>query len=163
MEVRYPPPPTKGVSQRYLRDTPMTTRQNACDTPPFAILSRKGIALWRGVSRIGPPTYKLVGVWNDNFPESEAYFSEAEHFCGHRLKFCHKRFFCQISGSDICKLGARNNASPRPYCRQKNLHIPKHLSLLICPRSKVIFCICNFQCLEHGPRFGSRGVVISAQ
>ena len=48
-----PPPPPKGVSQRYLR-YPMKTRQMGA-IPPSAILSRKGIARWGGgVSRTGP-------------------------------------------------------------------------------------------------------------
>ena len=33
MEVRYPPPPQKGVSQRYLRDT-YENKANGCDTRP---------------------------------------------------------------------------------------------------------------------------------
>ena len=49
VEVRYPPPPTKGLSQRYLRDT--TWKQgNRHAIPPSAILSRKGIAWYGGIS-----------------------------------------------------------------------------------------------------------------
>ena len=48
-------PPSKGVSQRYSRDTgyPMKTRQMGT-IPPSAILSRKGIERYGGVSRTGP-------------------------------------------------------------------------------------------------------------
>ena len=53
MEVRYPPPPPpKG----YLSDAgaiPYENKANGCDTPS-AILSRKGIARYGGVSRTGP-------------------------------------------------------------------------------------------------------------
>ena len=42
-----PPPPTKGVSQRYLRDTPPKEGKMRAIPPPAAILSRKGIA-WYG-------------------------------------------------------------------------------------------------------------------
>ena len=52
MEVRYPP--SKGVSQRYLRE-PLKNKAKGCDTiPPSAILSRTGIARSGGVSRTGP-------------------------------------------------------------------------------------------------------------
>ena len=51
MEVRYPP--FKGVSQRYLRDT-LSKQGKARAIPPSAILSRKGIARYGGVSRTGP-------------------------------------------------------------------------------------------------------------
>ena len=52
VEVRPPPPPQKG----YLSDTcaiPYENKANGCDTPPSAILSRKGIARYGGVSRTG--------------------------------------------------------------------------------------------------------------
>ena len=51
VEVQYPPPPPNG----YLSDTcaiPYENKANGCDTPS-AILSRKGIARYGGVSRIG--------------------------------------------------------------------------------------------------------------
>ena len=45
--------PTKGVSQRYLRDT-LRKQGKMCPIPPSAILSRKGIARYGGISRTGP-------------------------------------------------------------------------------------------------------------
>ena len=53
-----PPPPPKGVSQRYLRDT-MKTRQNVCDTSLCDTISKGYCAIW-GVSRIGP---LRLGPW----------------------------------------------------------------------------------------------------
>ena len=48
-----PPPPPKGVSQRYFRDT-LCKQGKWVRQPPSAILSRKGIARYGGVSRTGP-------------------------------------------------------------------------------------------------------------
>ena len=48
-------PPGKGVSQRYLRDT-LWKQGKRVRIPPSAILSRKGIARYGGVSRTGPPS-----------------------------------------------------------------------------------------------------------
>ena len=55
-------PPAKGVSQRYLRDT-YENKANWCDTPS-AILSRKGIARFGGVSCTGPlsPPKGVIGI-----------------------------------------------------------------------------------------------------
>ena len=52
MEVRYPPPLKRGISAILAR-YPMKTRQMGA-IPPSAILSRKGIARYGGVSRTGP-------------------------------------------------------------------------------------------------------------
>ena len=52
MEVRYPPSKKGGISAILAR-YPMITRQMGA-IPPSGILSRKGIARYRGVSRIGP-------------------------------------------------------------------------------------------------------------
>ena len=47
MEVRYPP--SKGVSQRYLRDT-YENRANGCDTPLCDTISKGYCAIWGGIS-----------------------------------------------------------------------------------------------------------------
>ena len=47
------PPPSKGVSQRCFARYPMKTRQSGA-IPPSAVLSRKGIVRYGGVSRTGP-------------------------------------------------------------------------------------------------------------
>ena len=52
VEVRYPPPHKRGISAILAR-YPMKTRQEHA-IPPSAILSRKGIARYGGVSRTGP-------------------------------------------------------------------------------------------------------------
>ena len=52
MEVRYPPPLKRGISVILAR-YPMKTRQMGA-IPRSALLSRKGIARYGGVSRIGP-------------------------------------------------------------------------------------------------------------
>ena len=51
VEVRYPPPLKRGISAILAR-YPMKTRQVGA-IPPSAILSRKGIARYGGVSRTG--------------------------------------------------------------------------------------------------------------
>ena len=65
------PPPQKGISAIPAR-YPLKTRQMGA-IPPSAILSRKGIARYGGVSRTGPlsplgllrcPTWSL-GDWGD--------------------------------------------------------------------------------------------------
>ena len=51
------PAPPKAWQQGYLSDTgaiPYENKANGCDTPLVAILSRKGIARYGEVSRIGP-------------------------------------------------------------------------------------------------------------
>ena len=56
--VRYPPPPQKG----YLSDTcaiPYENKAKRVRCPPSAILSRKGIARYGGVSRIGAAKLKF--------------------------------------------------------------------------------------------------------
>ena len=45
--------PSKGVSQRYLRDT-QWNKANGCDTPLCDTISKGYCAIWRGVSRTGP-------------------------------------------------------------------------------------------------------------
>ena len=50
-------PPTKGVSQQYLRDT-YETRQNVCDAPLCDTISKGFWAIW-GVSRTGPLSLRL--------------------------------------------------------------------------------------------------------
>ena len=61
MEVRYPPPLKRGISAILAR-YPMKTRQMGA-IPPSAILSRKGIARYGGVSRTGP--LSLFGTFFD--------------------------------------------------------------------------------------------------
>ena len=59
------PPPTKGVSQRYLRDT----LQNKAKCVRYPALSRKGIARYGGVSRTGPLScgHSTAQTWRCNF------------------------------------------------------------------------------------------------
>ena len=81
VEVRYPP--SKGVSQRYLRDTLWKQGQTRA-IPPSAILSRKGIARYGGVSRTGPLRYWLVFIWPRNELilqrfRLQQYLVDAEH------------------------------------------------------------------------------------
>ena len=45
-----PPPPTKEVSQRYLRDTLWKKMQNACDTLLGDTISKGYCAIWGGIS-----------------------------------------------------------------------------------------------------------------
>ena len=52
MEVRSPPPKKRGISAILAR-YPLNTRQTFA-IPPCAILSRKGIAQYGGLSRTGP-------------------------------------------------------------------------------------------------------------
>ena len=47
LEVRYPPPPTRKVSQRYLRDT-YENKANGCDTPLCDTISKGYCAIWGG-------------------------------------------------------------------------------------------------------------------
>ena len=47
VEVRYPP--SKGVSQRYLRDT-CENKANGCDTPLCDTISKGYCAIWGGIS-----------------------------------------------------------------------------------------------------------------
>ena len=47
VEVRYPP--SKGVSQRYLRDT-LSKQGNGCDTPLCDTISKRYCAIWGGIS-----------------------------------------------------------------------------------------------------------------
>ena len=49
MEVRYPPP-SKGVSQRYLRGIPCENKANGCDTPLCDTISKGYCAIWGGIS-----------------------------------------------------------------------------------------------------------------
>ena len=74
-----PPPLKRGISAILARD-PMKTRQMGA-IPPFAILSRKGIARYGGVSRTGPlregeggGAEGLEGVWREFFKEGWAFF-----------------------------------------------------------------------------------------
>ena len=53
VEVRYPPPPSKRGISAILARYPVKTSQMGA-IPPSAILSRKGIARYGGVSRTGP-------------------------------------------------------------------------------------------------------------
>ena len=55
VEVRYPP--SKGVSQRYLREKPHENKANGCDTPLCDTISKGYCAIW-GVSRIGLPSQR---------------------------------------------------------------------------------------------------------
>ena len=59
------------------------------------------------------------------FPESENFKNifQRPKFAGKSLKFRRKSDFCQISGSEIKKFGARKNAIPYP----QPFHTPTRL------------------------------------
>ena len=93
-----PSPPSKGVSQ--LARYPKKTRQMGAN-PPSAILSRKGIARYGGVSRIGPLRADRMWVFGDSVKSARgaiAIFATAT-----TLQTCLERPFTRaIANEALC-------------------------------------------------------------
>ena len=100
--VRYspPPPPLKRAISAIFARYPMKTRQMGA-IPPSAILSRKGIARYGGVSRTGPLSFRASNLWvrEKKIPENSRQISRLISLRKIK-KNIHRRAFAGAQGEE---------------------------------------------------------------